>query len=140
MDEETFQKLVDEANAREFKNEEEAKAFFDGKLQEFSRMRLKKRKVVVDDRENNDPYYAMMKQEKQISSRYANQFDMDDQDHHAYLDNVEKSIGRYPIGFRHYENFENYKAFKEDGNIQEYHEESNYLLTQPNALCSEPTG
>lgn len=72
MDEETFQKLVDEANSREFKNEEEAKVFFEGKLQEFSRMRLKKRKVVVDERENNDPYYAMMKQEKQISSRYAN--------------------------------------------------------------------
>jgi hypothetical protein len=29
---------------------------------------------------------------------------------HGYLDNVEKSIGRYPLGFRHYENFENYKA------------------------------
>lgn len=30
---------------------------------------------------------------------------------------VEKNIGRYPIGFRHYENFENYRVKYPDANL-----------------------
>jgi hypothetical protein len=69
MDDETFEKLVEEANSKEFATEEEAKAFFESKLSDWSRAKLKKRKVTVDHRESTDPYYAMMKEDKEINSR-----------------------------------------------------------------------
>lgn len=124
MDDETFEKLVEEANAREFNTEEEAKAFFEAKLADWARPKLRKRKVEVDHREKTDPYYAMMKEERQINSRMQNYFELDDEDVHGYLDSVEKNIGRYPIGFRHYENFENFKAARPEATIQEYQETS----------------
>lgn len=93
-------------------------------MKEFTRIKNKKVVVKEDLREKTDPYWAMMKEDKKISSRYADTWDLDDEDKHAYLDMVEKNIARYPIGFRHYENFENYKAFKEDATIYEYHSES----------------
>jgi len=36
-----------------------------------------------------------------------------------------EAIGRYPHGFRHYENFANYSQVKRDATIQEYMEEMN---------------
>jgi hypothetical protein len=117
MDDETFEKLVEEANQMEFKTEEEAKAFFDGKMKEFTRMRTKKRVEKPDLREQTDPLYAMMKEDKKLSSRYQDTWDLDDTDKHAYMDQVEKNIGRYPMGFRHYENFESYRVYKEDATL-----------------------
>lgn len=89
IDEDTFNKIIDEANAQIFANEEEAKTFFEGKIKDWSRMKLKKRKVVKDERESKDPYYAMMKEEKEIGSRFANHFDLDDLDMHSYYDSIE---------------------------------------------------
>jgi hypothetical protein len=73
-------------------------------------MKLKKRKVVVDERDK-DPYYAMMKEDEgdSIEPRYSNHYDLSDENHHKYYDIIEKNIGRYPQGFRHYENYENYR-------------------------------
>jgi hypothetical protein len=116
--------LVDDAEKLNFKTEEEAKAFFDKKITEWSKMKLKKRKVEVDEREKKDPYYAMLKEEKPITSRYSNHFDIDDEDYHSFYDQIERNIGRYPIGFRQYENFENYSAAYPDSTIQDYHEQS----------------
>jgi len=87
---------------------------------DWSRKKVKKRKVAVDEREEKDPYYAMMKTEKEIVSRFENHFDIDDEDHHAYYDKIEQSIGRYPVGFRHYENYENYKTIKPEATISDY--------------------
>lgn len=72
-----------------------------------------------DEREGKDPYYTMMKPEptKDISSRYDNEWDIDDLDFHKMEDETEKNIGRYPIGFRYLENYENYKALKKDATI-----------------------
>lgn len=86
IDDETFEKYVEEAKKVDFKDEEEAKAWFEEQLKEWSKTRVKKRKVVVDNREASDPYYAMMKTEKPIASRYMNQFDLDDEDYYRTLD------------------------------------------------------
>lgn len=48
IDDETFEKMVEEAEKLDFKTEEEAKAYFDGQLKEWSRTKLRKRKVQVD--------------------------------------------------------------------------------------------
>jgi hypothetical protein len=124
MDDETFERYVEEAKKVDFKTEEEAKAWFEEKLKDWAKTRVKKRKTQVDTRETTDPYYAMMKTEKPISSRYQNQWDLDDEDYHMAMDQVEKSIGRYPVGFRHYENFENYHAVFPLSTIDDYHNDS----------------
>ena len=53
-----------------------------------------------------------------------NVFDLDDEAHHQLQDQMEGNIGRYPIGFRHYENFESYHTVHRDLSIQDYHNES----------------
>jgi hypothetical protein len=128
MDDETFEKVLAEGNAMDFQTEDDAKAFFEGKLKEFSRMKIRKPKVVKDERLAKDPYYAMMKTEKEISSRYADHFDLDDEDYHAYYDLIEQSIGRYPPGFRHYENFVNYRALVTDSSLFDYHQVSKHTI------------
>jgi hypothetical protein len=127
MDDETFEKLVQEAEKLDFKTEEEAKAYFDEQLKDWSRTRIRKRKVTVDKREQEDPYYAMLKTEAPIESRYMDHFDIDDEAVHRYWDEVERSIGRYPDGFRHFENYENYRVVYPDSTIQDYHNESKDL-------------
>ena len=77
----------------------------------------KKRRAGVDPREQTDPYYAMMKTEKEISSRLADTFDLDPEDYNAYMDKVERNIGRYPHGFRHYENYINYRVAKPEATL-----------------------
>lgn len=44
-------------------------------------------------------------------------------DHHSYyleIDRINKNITRYPYGFRHYENYENYQLKFPNATIQEY--------------------
>jgi hypothetical protein len=86
IDDEVFEKYVEEAKKQDFKSEDEAKAWFEEQLKEWSKTRIKKRKTVVDEREATDPYYAMMKVDKPISSRYTNLFDLDDEDYHKMHD------------------------------------------------------
>ena len=124
MDDETFEKYIEEAKKLDFQTEEEAKTWFEEKLKDWSKTRVKKRKTTVDERETTDPYYAMMKTEKPIASRYMNQFDLDDDAYHAAVDEVERNIGRYPVGFRHYENFESYHSVFPSSTLDDYHNDS----------------
>jgi len=105
-----------------FETEEEAKAYFEKLVAEsWSKMKVKKPKKVEDLREKTDPYYAMLKPEKTINSRYTNHWDLDDADYHHEMERIESQIGRYPIGFRHFENFENYRVVHKDSTVEDYH-------------------
>lgn len=130
--------MLEEAEKLDFKTEEEAKAYFDEQLKEWSRTKLRKRKVQVDKREQEDPYYAMLKQEEPIESRYMDHFDIDDEAVHRYWDDVERNIGRYPEGFRHYENYENYRVVNPNATIQDYHNDSKFEMIHQS--FSEPSG
>jgi len=55
----------------------------------------------------------IMKREKTVESRYNNEFSISPEDKHVLYDKVERNIGRYPIEFRHYENYDNYKLKNE---------------------------
>jgi hypothetical protein len=44
------------------------------------------------------------------------------------MERIEANIGRYPIGFRHYENYENYKAKFPEASIQDYTADSKYFF------------
>lgn len=48
IDDESFEKLIQEAKAEMFTTEEEAKVFFEDKIKSWAKTRVKKRKVVVD--------------------------------------------------------------------------------------------
>ena len=45
------------------------------------------------------------------------------------MDRIEKQLGRYPLGWRHYENFENYSFKYPDKTIHDYHMEMNKECT-----------
>lgn len=38
---------------------------------------------------------------------------------------MQDNIGRYPVGFRHYESFANYKLVHQDADVQDYIHEMN---------------
>ena len=44
----------------------------------------------------------------------------DERGYYKELDRIKSNIGRYPIGFRHYENFQNYVKQYPDRTIDEY--------------------
>jgi len=62
-----------------------------------------------------------------MSSRYSNHFNLDPKDYERYMDMVDSKIGRYPIGFRHYESYENYCVVNPDASIEDYSKESIFL-------------
>ena len=62
MNDEDFEKVVEEVRSMNFTTEEEARVFFDKKIkEEWSKMRVKRPKLTKDEREKQDPYYAMLK-------------------------------------------------------------------------------
>jgi hypothetical protein len=104
---------------------EQAREYFDKKVKaEWRKLKRAPPLKEIDIRELKDPYYQMLKRDKPIESRYTNYFDISDQDYHKYFADLEKNIGRYPIGFRQYENFENYKIANPNASIGDYTEDS----------------
>lgn len=66
----------------------------------------------------------MMKREPVVESKVDDQFSVDPDDLKKMQEYMNKAIGRYPPGFRHYENFENYQIINPGATIQDYHDES----------------
>jgi hypothetical protein len=60
------------------------------------------------------------------------QFIPDHHGKHAEIARVNEKIGRYPFGFRHYENYEDYRHVFKKATMNDYVEDSkysfNYLL------------
>lgn len=44
------------------------------------------------------------------------------------MDKLENNIARYPIGFRHLENFNNYRTIYTDATIEDYHNYSKNFI------------
>lgn len=129
MDDENFQRIVEEVRSMSNLNtEEEAKAYFDEKIKkEWSTLKRRQSGKVIDVLEERDPYYKMLKRDMPIESRYSNYFDIEDEEEERIYNDTEKNIGRYPVGFRHYENFENYKIKFPHATIADYTNDSNNL-------------
>jgi hypothetical protein len=66
-----------------------------------------------------------MKHELHYEPMFGGEFEMDEKNERIYLESVTQSIGRYPLGFRHYENFVNYKMVVKDATVQDYITEMN---------------
>lgn len=80
-----------------------------------------------------DPLFAAIKKQsdnpKVPRSYTANHFVPDAVGHHRELDRVDKQVGRYPHGFRHYECFENYLQKYPHATIEGYVEDSKYSIS-----------
>lgn len=66
IDDETFQKIIEEAKEQRFETEEEALVFIEKLSKEKYKKKRAKRDVAMDEREKDDPYYAMMKNDDDI--------------------------------------------------------------------------
>jgi len=71
-----------------------------------------------------DPVFASIMDEvtgpKYAKSLVSGEFLPTEKGFHEEMDRVESNIGRYPIGFRHYENFVNYRLKYPESTIQDY--------------------
>lgn len=72
MDDENFQRIVEEVRAMEnLDTEEEYRAYFDEKIKkEWRNLKKKGSYTEIDIREEKDPYYKMLKRDKPVESRY----------------------------------------------------------------------
>ena len=43
------------------------------------------------------------------------------------MQRVEDNVGRYPVGFRHYENFQNYNTKYPERTIEDYMSDGKYI-------------
>lgn len=83
-----------------------------------------------DTRAEKNPYYHMLKNELRdieiLTEFRSNNSAMilRPEDRFKMWEHAERNIGRYPLGYRHYENYESYRLHKPEATIQEYHDES----------------
>lgn len=75
-----------------------------------------------------DPVYARMSQDfekpKVPQTLVAGEFVPDHRGHIHEVERINKNIGRYPVGFRHYENFHNYQLKFPERDMTDYIEDS----------------
>lgn len=98
----------------------------------------------------SDPLHAHLEEQldgpKVPRSLLAGQFLPDTRGWHQEMDRLEANVGRYPIGFRHYENYLNYNKQFPERTIEDYHHDMNsqisadeYLLLSQKAFVYEAT-
>lgn len=97
------------------------------KIKEWTK-KCKKYKIKVEDvdeeRKKVDPVYAFFARDKAVHSPIKNEFWLEHADRKRYNKQIESNTGRYPVGFRHYENYYNYKVVYPESTIQEYSDAS----------------
>lgn len=81
-----------------------------------------------DIRRQTDPYYAALNPIKKAESAFENVFYLPHRQWHDEMERRENNIGRYPIGFRHLENYDNYRVEFPEASLQDYCEYSNFSL------------
>lgn len=128
---EKLDKILEEAGLLQFKTEEEAVKWLNEKLQkEFTReinytYRGPKKQEPEHPRRKYDRYYQFLKRHEAPESLTTGSFFLSPKDFNEEMDYLENEIGRYPIGFRHYENYQNYRLKYPNANIDEYQNEMN---------------
>jgi hypothetical protein len=60
-----------------------------------------------------------------VKSIYDEAFFLDEKSAKQFFTDIEHNIGRYPHGFRHYENFANYSIVNPNSEISDYIAEMN---------------
>jgi len=130
MSEEQLAALLDEMEAQEFLTMEDADAWFEKKEEEIREIRVKMYHKTQRNRPEpteHDKFFESAK--PQIESEVDDAWVLDQENFNEFLRYKEKEIGRYPHGWRHYENYANYSVANPEAPIQEYMEEMNRPVT-----------
>lgn len=103
--------IMKEMFEMEFNNDEEVMAHFKERLGKQKKNRDPRK---PDTRAKKDPYYAAMKNDAETITPLSDPGGGGEmlttyKDFCTLQDMREKTIGRYPIGYRHYENYTNYR-------------------------------
>lgn len=101
---------------------------------------MKKTEIVKKHRDRRpldalkDDFYARAMHDDMDHVLPVNHSEVDKYDKYKYDDQYrineyyDKHAGRYPIGLRHYESYENYRQVYPNATMQDYHETSKKLL------------
>lgn len=92
-------------------------------------MKYRKRPKEPEHPLKDDPYYQALKREEPVESMFKDTIKLDTKNYFKELDRRDKIIGRYPVGFRHYENYENYKVIYPEANLEDYTQTSKFLYS-----------
>jgi hypothetical protein len=87
--------------------------------------KLKQRKEMKESFKTKDVYESMTSEPHPVNSLYDEAFFLDEKSVKQFFTDIEHSIGRYPNGFRHYENYANYSIVNPNSEISEYISEMN---------------
>ena len=126
VDDETLEKILEAVEETVFDDDSAAEAFFQKKLEEMQKFKYSQ-KPPKKAPLANDPISQILRYDnpEYVQSRLSDEFVMSNEELHQEMERQEANVGRYPIGFRHYENYEFYALAKPDATIDEYHQEMN---------------
>ncbi len=122
--------MYEELQTLDMDNQEEVQKIVKAKVLEwFNKKKQRRYKAKPFPDKKTDPYTHMLQDDREsIYSMSQDEFILNLENQHKHRKIVNSTIGRYPIGYRHYENYENYRIKYPERSIQDYHEQSKYHL------------
>jgi len=132
FNEEEMNQILDEVEETMFADDDEALAFFEKKYKEAKAVRSRPFKV-RQRKPDDKPFYEKLLEHEMnpMESSYAEPRDrisMGKEDDARMIREKENTIGRYPQGWRHLENFVNFKLMFNEKTITEYTQELNRTI------------
>lgn len=122
LDEEQLDALLDAAEKEIFQSEEDAIKYFEEYYKQIKAKRVKLNKYrprIPDTRDEQD--IQILEDAHEVESLIAGEeWVLDEKTARKYYKDLDNSFSRYPNGFRHYENFANYKLMNPQSEISEY--------------------
>lgn len=109
-----------------FESESEANAYFEKKLEEIRNIRIRQKNPKKPNFPD-DPISKKMRHDnpKVVESVSDEVYGLTHKDHHREMERIESQVGRYPTGFRHFENYEFYNLHHPDATMVDYQEAMN---------------
>ena len=122
LDEEQLDALLDAAEKEIFQSEEDAIKYFEEYYKQIKAKRVKLNKYrprIPDTRDEQD--IQILEDAHEVESLLAGEeWVLDEKTARKYYKDLDNGFSRYPNGFRHYENFANYKLMNPQSEISEY--------------------
>ena len=121
ISEEDLNEILDKIEAMENMTEEQMEEELERQLDDLSKIRaqnlLEPTRFVT---ERAHPYREYFKDPARYESKTWGEWILDQENYDKYADWHLDQVGRYPHGFRHYENYANYVAHDETKTIKDY--------------------
>ena len=116
---------MDEIEKKVFATDEECIAFMEEQHAKIAATRIRPNKKIRKDPGPYDADEDFLRQKPEVESLYEDNWFLDKENLDLFEQQIGESIGRYPRGFRHLENFANYNLVKPESKIADYVQEMN---------------